>query len=117
MSMIAENERLRRQTARRRWSGSPDLDDVARQADEIIQRARDEAARVVAEARERTAAIAGASAAGGVAVRTDRERAAVDAFLTQERDVPPEPGRPRAGARGIGERDGAQGSASTRRRP
>jgi DivIVA domain-containing protein len=85
-SMIAENERLRRQIGAAPVVGSPDLDDVSRQADEIIQRARDEAARVVAEARERTAAIAGASAAGGVASVTDRERAAVDAFLNQERD-------------------------------
>lgn len=85
-AMVGENERLRRQIGAAPVVGSPDLDDVSRQADEIIQRARDEAARVVAEAKERAAAIAGASAAGGMAAATDRERAAVDAFLNQERD-------------------------------
>src|SRR5436190_21208931 len=74
--MVEENARLRRQAGAAPIVGSPDLDDVARQADEIIQRARDEAARIAADAR-RTAAT---PAAG-----TDEERAAVKAFLQQER--------------------------------
>ena len=74
--MVEENARLRRQAGAAPIVGSPDLDDVARQADEIIQRARDEAARIAADAR-RTAET---PAAG-----TDEERAAVKAFLQQER--------------------------------
>jgi DivIVA domain-containing protein len=85
-AMISENDRLRRQLGAAPVVGSPDLDDVSRQADEIIQRARDEAARVVAEARERAASMAGSSAAGGIDAASETERAAVDAFLTQERD-------------------------------
>ncbi len=74
--LVDENARLRRQAGAAPVVGSPDLDDVARQADEIIQRARDEAARIAAEARARaTAPVAG----------TDEDRAAVKAFLNQER--------------------------------
>src|SRR5436189_108654 len=47
------NARLRRQAAAGPVVGSPDLEDVARQADEIIQRAREEAARIDTEARAR----------------------------------------------------------------
>ena len=80
-AIIAENERMR-------GGGSPivgtsDLDEVNRQADEIVQRARDEAARIVAEANEHAAALAGGATA--VAVTGD-DRAAVDAFLNRERD-------------------------------
>ncbi|HEX6844977.1 MAG TPA: DivIVA domain-containing protein [Actinomycetota bacterium] len=80
--LLAENERLRRQSGAAPVVGSPDLDDVSRQADEIIQRARDEAAKIVATAKERAATAAGetAVAAGGA------ELAAVNAFLNQERD-------------------------------
>ena len=60
--------------------GSPDLDDVARQADEIIQRAREEARRIVAEANEQAASIAGSLAAG-----EGGGGEAVQAFLAQER--------------------------------
>jgi len=79
-AVIAENERLRA-------GGSPivgtsDLDEVNRQADEIVQRARDEATHILAEANERAAAVVGGTA---VAV-TGADRAAVDAFLTRERD-------------------------------
>ena len=79
-AVIAENERLR-------VGGSPivgtsDLDEVNRQADEIVQRARDEAARILAEASERAAAVAGGTAVAA----TGADRAAVDAFLTRERD-------------------------------
>lgn len=87
-AMLAENDRLRRQAgAGPAIVGTPDLEDVGRQADEIIQRARDEAARVVAEAKERAASMAGVSAASAAA-RTggEEERAAVNAFLAQERE-------------------------------
>jgi DivIVA domain-containing protein len=78
--LLAENERLRA-------GGSPivgtsDLDEVNRQADEIVQRARDEAARIIGEASERVAP--GGDAAGGV-VAGAAHKASVDAFLGQER--------------------------------
>ena len=75
--MVEENARLRRQAGASPVVGSPDLDDVARQADEIIQRARDEAARIAADARS--------GATGPPAAGTEEERAAVKAFLQQER--------------------------------
>jgi DivIVA domain-containing protein len=59
--------------------GSPDLDDVARQADEIIARARADAARITAEAR--AAGTAAAVSTGG-----PQDRAAVNAFITRERE-------------------------------
>jgi DivIVA domain-containing protein len=77
--LVEENGRLRRQAGAAPVVGSPDLDDVARQADEIIQRARDEAARIAADAR------AASAAAGTPAAETDQDRAAVKAFLQQER--------------------------------
>ena len=61
--------------------GAPDLADTSRQADEIIERARAEAATIVREAREQAAAM---SAAGGSG--PDVTRAAVAPFLSQERD-------------------------------
>ena len=71
-ALIAQNER-QRATAAGPIMASADLDDVNRQADEIIQRARDEASRIVAEAK---VTAAGASAG---------DRAAVSAFLAKER--------------------------------
>lgn len=59
--------------------GAPDLADTSRQADEIIARARAEAAAIVQEAREKAI-----TAAGGPT--SDAGRAAVAAFLAQERD-------------------------------
>jgi DivIVA domain-containing protein len=59
--------------------GTPDLDDVARQADEIIARARADAARITAEAR--AAGTAAAVSTGG-----PQDRAAVNAFITRERE-------------------------------
>ncbi len=59
--------------------GAPDLADTSRQADEIIARARAEAATILQEAREQAV-----TAAGGPT--TDAGRAAVAAFLAQERD-------------------------------
>ena len=80
-AIIAENERIRAGGAP--IVGTSDLDEVNRQADEIVQRARDEAARIVAEANEHAAALAGgATAVAG----SGADRAAVDAFLTRERD-------------------------------
>jgi DivIVA domain-containing protein len=78
-SLVTENDRLRRQAGASPVLGSPDLDDVSRQADEIIQRARDEASRIVADAR-------GSAAAGEVTPATsDEDRAAIQAFLHRER--------------------------------
>jgi DivIVA domain-containing protein len=77
--LVEENARLRRQAGAAPIVGAPDLDDVARQADEIIQRARDEAARIAAGARSTSAAATTPSAGTGEA------RAAVKAFLQQER--------------------------------
>lgn len=79
-ALVAENERLRA-------GGSPivgtsDLDEVNRQADEIVQRARDAAARIVAEAHETAADVPG----GAAIAATPADKAAVDAFLTRERD-------------------------------
>jgi DivIVA domain-containing protein len=73
-SLLAENDRLRSGAAP--IVGTPDLDDVNRQADEILQRAREQAARIVAEAN----ANATPTAAEG-----STDRPAVDAFLQQER--------------------------------
>ena len=61
--------------------GAPDLADTSRQADEIIERARAEAATIVQDARERSATGSGAAASG-----KDAGRAAVAPFLSQERD-------------------------------
>jgi DivIVA domain-containing protein len=77
-ALTSENERLRRGSAPP-IVGSPDLDEVSRQADEIITRAREEAARITDEARERAASLGSTSAAG------PEGRAAIDAFLAQER--------------------------------
>jgi DivIVA domain-containing protein len=77
-ALIAENDRLRTQASAAPVLGSPDLDDVSRQADEIIQRARDEAASIVAQARSQAGDPAG--------VGDPDARPAVGAFLAQERD-------------------------------
>jgi DivIVA domain-containing protein len=63
--------------------GSPDLDDVSRQADEIIARARAEAARITDEARSTDpppTSVPEASARGR------QDRTAVNAFIVQERE-------------------------------
>ena len=74
--LIAENERLRRGGAP--IVGTSDLAEIDRQADEILQRARDEAARIVEEARRQQAPVS-------VGPLDETQRAAVDAFLSQER--------------------------------
>jgi DivIVA domain-containing protein len=73
-----DHERLRRSGDRPPAIGAPDLDEVSRQADEIIARARAEAERIVAEARA-------ASPSGRGAPVAEDERTAVEAFLAQER--------------------------------
>ena len=80
-AIIAENERIRAGGAP--IVGTSDLDDVNRQADEIVQRARDEAARIIAEANEHAAALAGGAT---VVAGSGADRAAVDAFLNRARD-------------------------------
>jgi DivIVA domain-containing protein len=79
-ALVAENDRLRDQAGAAPVLGSPDLDDVGRQADEIIQRARDEAAQILSDAR------AGASASRAIGTASPDDRRAVDAFLLQERE-------------------------------
>jgi DivIVA domain-containing protein len=85
-SVIAENERLRRRAGSSGGAvvGAPDLNAVSRQADEIVQRARDEAARLVADARARAESLSAGSVAG--AGMPPGDRAAVSAFLTRERE-------------------------------
>ncbi len=80
-ALTVENERLRK-GAPPSIVGTPDLADVSRQADEIIERARAEAARIVAEVK---ATGAQPSKDPGSAV-SPQERAAVNAFLTRERE-------------------------------
>jgi DivIVA domain-containing protein len=70
-SMQAEIQRLRSASAP--VAGSPDLSEMSRQADEIIARAREEAARITAAA---SAAAVATSGSGGGALRP---------FLDQER--------------------------------
>jgi DivIVA domain-containing protein len=74
-ALSAENERLRGGAP---IVGSPDLDDVTRQADEIIARARAEATRITGEAK--------ASAASPGVADGSTDRAGVTAFLTRERE-------------------------------
>jgi DivIVA domain-containing protein len=73
-ALVAENERLR--AGGTPIVGTSDLDEVNRQADEILQRAREQAARIIAEA----SAVATPAVSEGAA-----DRPAVDAFLHQER--------------------------------
>ena len=73
-ALLAENERLRAGGAP--IVGTSDLDEVNRQADEILQRAREQAARIIGEA---SASATPAISEGGP------DRPAVDAFLHQER--------------------------------
>lgn len=80
-TLASENERLRSGAAP--VVGSPDLDDVSRQADEIIARARAEAARITQEAR--AGAGAGVGAVSAVSAGS-QSNAAVSDFLTRERE-------------------------------
>jgi DivIVA domain-containing protein len=80
--LAEENERLRSAAGLPAAPsiGAPDLADTSRQADEIIERARAEAAKIVQDAR------AQAGAPGVAEMGTDAGRAAVAPFLSQERD-------------------------------
>jgi DivIVA domain-containing protein len=80
-ALTVENERLRK-GAPPSIVGTPDLADVSRQADEIIERARAEAARIVAEAKATGTQSTNEPGAGA----SPQERAAVNAFLTRERE-------------------------------
>jgi DivIVA domain-containing protein len=75
-ALLDENRRLRSQAGFGAAAiGAPDLDDAARQADEIVARARREAARILAEA----------GAAAGPRGASGDDRSSVSAFLTRER--------------------------------
>lgn len=76
-ALLAEHESLRAAESSA-GLGAPDLDDVARQADEIIARAREEAERLVRQAQDRAEVLA--------APPSDADdRAAISAFLRKER--------------------------------
>jgi DivIVA domain-containing protein len=85
---LAENQRLRQggTGSAAPVVGTADLADVNRQADEIIQRARDEAGRITAEAREQAAAFSATGAVAAAGVATDADRAAINAFLVREKE-------------------------------
>lgn len=86
-AVVAENERLRSGgTPAPPVLGTPDLDDVGRQADEIIQRARDEAERIVADGRARAASLGAAAGIAAAGSGTEEERAAINAFLAREKE-------------------------------
>jgi DivIVA domain-containing protein len=79
---LEENRRLKERMGSGAMMGAPDLEEVGRQADEIIRRAREEAAQIVRDATAGAAAAAqGSAAAGGTG-----ERAAISPFLLRERE-------------------------------
>jgi DivIVA domain-containing protein len=80
--LMAEAEILRSRSSDPAVVGTPDLNDVSRQADEMIRRARQEAAAIVEAARQEAAASAAASAPRDV---MPADRAAVAAFLANEK--------------------------------
>ena len=84
--VLKQNEQLRKGAGAPPLLGTPDLDDVNRQADEIIQRARDEAGRIVAEAREQAAVLTEPGAAAAVAGASAADRTAINAFLAREKE-------------------------------
>ena len=92
-ALVAEVDRLRK-GAPSPVVGAPDLADVSRQADEIIERARTEAARIVAEAK-----VAGVGRHVGARGQGGGER-----IPRQGTGVPPEPRRP--GPRSCRDRQG-----------
>ncbi len=77
-ALVEENRRLREQVGSGAMIGAPDLGEVSRQADEIIHRAREEAARIIFEARAERPASTAPPGAG--------DRAAISAFLSRERE-------------------------------
>jgi DivIVA domain-containing protein len=78
-AVLAENQRLRTNAGVSPVVGTSDLQDVNRQADEIIRRAREEASSIVAEARDR--ATPSTPVASG-----EEDRAAIHAFLAREKE-------------------------------
>lgn len=85
-SFMAEAEMLRSRPSDPAVVGTPDLEDVSRQADEMIRRARQEATDIVDAARRQAAAIAPASGSGSAPREIGpSDRAAVAAFLANEK--------------------------------
>jgi DivIVA domain-containing protein len=82
-ALVEENRRLKEQVGSGAMMGAPDLEQVSRQADEIIARAREEAAQIVRDAHSAT--VAAGTVAADVA-SSDAGRAAVSAFLLLERE-------------------------------
>ncbi len=107
-AMAAENDRLRKGAPASSIVGTPDLADVSRQADEIIQRARAEAARIVTEAKSQAARDRGRAASGS------RCRQRVPGARAR---VPAESGGAGAGPRRAGEGHGEDGQDRQARCP
>lgn len=82
-ALVEENRRLKEQLGSGAMMGAPDLEQVSRQADEIIGRAREEAAQIVRDAHSAT--VAAGTVAEDVAT-SDAGRAAISAFLLLERE-------------------------------
>ena len=82
--LMAEAEILRSRSSDPAVVGTPDLNDVSRQADEMIRRARQEATAIVEAARQEAAASAAAPASAPRDI-TPADRAAVAAFLANEK--------------------------------
>jgi DivIVA domain-containing protein len=82
-ALVEENRRLKEQAGSGAMIGAPDLEEVSRQADEIIRRAREEAAQIV---RDATSATVAAGAVAADAATSDAGRAAISAFLLLERE-------------------------------
>jgi DivIVA domain-containing protein len=78
-ALVEENRRLKERLGNGAMIGAPDLEEVSRQADEIIRRAREEAAQIVRDA----PAAASAPVAGAPG---PEDRAAISAFLLRERE-------------------------------
>jgi DivIVA domain-containing protein len=75
---VEENRRLREHLGSGAMIGAPDLEEVSRQADEIIRRAREEAAQILRDA--------GTAAPGPMPAGGTGDRAAISAFLLRERE-------------------------------
>jgi DivIVA domain-containing protein len=82
-ALVEENRRLKEQAGSGAMMGAPDLEQVSRQADEIVGRAREEAAQIVRDAHSAT--VAAGTVAADVAT-SDAGRAAVSSFLLLERE-------------------------------
>ncbi len=111
--LTEENARLRRQAAAGPVVGSPDLEDVARQADEIIQRARDEAARIDTEARARASTPSSAAPA-----MPDTEAVSTEPAVDEPPPPPAavRPSEPDGGVVEVGEAEATQSLPATEER-